>query len=68
MVRNELIKTYLFAVSAGFSRIAEVALPMVDRSVKFVSVSPESKIVAVLDLRSKPRKPSSSPVYDDLVR
>lgn len=57
------MKTYRFAVSAGLSRIAAVARPVVARRVKFVGVVPESDIVAVFDLRSKPRKPSSRPLY-----
>lgn len=56
------MKTYLSRVSAGFSRMALVASPTVERSVKFVRVLPESKMVAVLVLRSKPRKPSSRPL------
>lgn len=57
------MKTYLFAVSAGLSRMAAVARPVVARRVKFVGVVPASDIVAVLDLRSKPMKPSSRPLY-----
>jgi len=39
------MKTYLSRVSAGFSRMASVASPTVERSVKFVRVLPESKMV-----------------------
>ena len=56
------MKTYLFAVSVGFSRIATVALAVVDRREKLQGVSPESNMVAVLVLRSKPRKPSLRPL------
>ena len=63
VVRKELMKTYLFVVSAALSRMAAVARPVVARRVKFVGVVPEPNMVAVLDLRSKPKKPSSRPLY-----
>ena len=56
------MNTYLFAVSAGLSRMAAVARPVVARRVKLAGVVPGPKMVAVLDLRSKPRKPSSRPL------
>ncbi len=43
--------------------MATVARPVVARRVKLVGVVPESDIVAVLDLRSKPMKPSSRPLW-----
>ena len=57
------MKTYLFAVSAGWSRMAAVARPVVAKRVKLVGVVPGPKMVAVLDWRSKPRKPSSRPLF-----
>ena len=64
VVRKELMNTYLFAVCAGFSRMAAVAKPTVERRAKLVSALPESKILAVLVFRSKPKKPSSRPLEE----
>ncbi len=61
---DELMNTYLSADSTGFMRIAVVALPTLESSVKFAGVLPESEMVAVLVLRLKPRKPSSRPLRD----
>ncbi len=61
---NELMNTYLSAVSTGFMRIAVVALPTLESSVKFAGVLPGTEMVAVLVLRLKPRKPSSRPLRD----
>jgi len=65
---NELMNTYLSAVSTGFIRKGVVALPTLESSVKFAGVLPESEMVAVLVLRLKPRKPSSKPLRDLLER
>lgn len=63
LVRNEFTKTYLFAVSAGFSRMAAVARPVVAKRVKLAKVVPELAIMAVFALRSKPMNPSSRPLF-----
>ena len=62
VVRKELMKTYRLAVSAGLSRMAAVARPVVARRVKFVGAVPGPYMVAVFDLRSKPSMPSSRPL------
>ncbi len=56
------MKTYLFSVSAGLSRMAAVARPVVAKRVKFAGVVPEPDMMADLALRSKPMKPSSRPL------
>ena len=49
---------YLFSVSEGCRRMEETALPTVERVVVDHLLLPSSKIRAVWDFKSKPRKPT----------